>query len=154
MKQGTDNHLHKQAVAPEPPALQRKAGFDAKGRTARKGRAPWQQSPVLHVVCWSRWEQEIEKYAMTQQAPSFSSPHFLSPIPFLSLFVRRQTYFHGPFNQNGKLKASQREWTLHFAKDQILSCSKMKKKSNFISMMMAAIGSILPQNMIPRTSSL
>lgn len=55
---------------------------------------------------------------------SFSS----SPPPlFLSWFVRLKTYFHGPFNQNLKLKASQREWTLHFAKDLSLSCSTILK---------------------------
>lgn len=61
-------------------------------------------------------------------SPTFSS-FPTPPPPFLSLFVRLQTYFHGPFNQNWKLKASQREWTLHFAKDLILSCSKIKKKN-------------------------
>lgn len=59
-------------------ALQRKAEFSTKGRTAMKGRAQWWQSPVLHPVCCSRWEQEIEKYAMTA-ASTFQFP----PLPHL-----------------------------------------------------------------------
>lgn len=65
------------------PALQSKAGFDTKGTTARKGRAPWWQSPVLQSACWVDGTERLKSMQWQQRAPSFCSPHFLSLTPLI-----------------------------------------------------------------------
>lgn len=106
------------------PCSAEESRINSKGRTARKGRAWWWQSPTLHAACWRRWEQEIEKC-------NNSSEHLLSvPLPthflFLSPFlVSFETANICPGPLQPELKASQREWTLHSAKDLSLSCLKI-----------------------------
>lgn len=100
---------------------------DSMPKGEQPGRAEHRGDRALYRTLFAGADGRLKSMQWQQRAPSSRSPHFLSPTPFLSLFERLQTYFHGPFNQNWKLKASQREWTLHFAKDLILSCLKMKK---------------------------
>lgn len=117
-------------MTPEPPTAEEdRAQYQREN--SQEGQSRVVTARVAHVFARADGSKRLKvcndnSKNLLSVPPSFSSlPLFLFPHPFCHFCETTNILL---WALQPELKASQREWTLHFAKDLSLVCLKIKKK--------------------------